>query len=254
MTRTPIIAGNWKMHLTLTASDQLASELRNRLGSHRGSRLVVFPPFPYLATVRRKLQESAIEVGAQDLHPMPQGAYTSGVSGEMIRSIGCGWVLIGHSERRAWFGDSEARVADKLTRALAVGLRPVLCIGESLDERRAGSTHAVLARQIDSALADHKAGDLATLVLAYEPVWAIGTGVTATPEQAQESHAFIRAHVASQLGAAFAESLCVQYGGSVNADNAAALLKCADIDGALVGGASLDVRAFARIAQAGARK
>jgi triosephosphate isomerase len=254
MTRPRIVAGNWKMHLTLAASDALATELRNRLGSHRGTGLVVFPPFPYLPTVQQRLRDCAIQVGAQDLHPMPRGAYTSGVSGEMIRSIGCSRVLVGHSERRAWFGDSPERVAEKLHQALEVGLEPVLCIGETLDARRGGSTNDVLSHQLDSALGAHSAARLSALVLAYEPVWAIGTGVTASPEQAQDTHAFIRGFLASHFGAAFAAQLCIQYGGSVTADNAAALLACDDIDGALVGGASLDALAFTSIAHAGSRR
>ncbi len=254
MTRTPIIGGNWKMNLTLPVAERLARELRSRLGSHRGSQLVVFPPFVFVELCRRVFRDSAVEVGAQDVHPLPRGAYTSGVSAEMLASVGCTRVLVGHSERRAWFGDTDARVAEKLGAALGAGLAPVLCVGETLQERQSGTTASVLARQLDTALAAHRAAALSKLVIAYEPVWAIGTGVTATPGQAQETHAFVRAHVARHFGAAFADALRIQYGGSVTADNAAALLACADIDGALVGGASLDARAFTAIARAGARR
>ena len=253
MTRTPIIGGNWKMNPPLPAAERLARELRNRLGSHRGSQVVVFPPFVFIDLCRRVFRDSAVEVGAQDLHPLPRGAYTSGVSAEMLASMGCARVLVGHSERRAWFGDTDARVAEKLGAALGAGLAPVLCVGETLEQRQSGTTESVLARQLD-ALAAHSAAALSKLVIAYEPVWAIGTGVTATPGQAQQTHAFVRSHIARHFGAAFADALRIQYGGSVNADNAAALLGCADIDGALVGGASLDAGAFTAIARAAARR
>ncbi|MEZ4222904.1 MAG: triose-phosphate isomerase [Polyangiaceae bacterium] len=254
MTRTSIIGGNWKMNLTLTLAERLAQELRNRLGSHRGGQLVVFPPFVFIDAVRRRLRDSAVEVGGQDLHPLPKGAYTSGVSAEMLASLGCTRVLVGHSERRAWFGDSDARVAEKLKAALSSGLKPVLCIGETLEQRQSGATESVLRRQLETALGAHGAAALSDLVVAYEPVWAIGTGVTATPEQAQATHAFVRSEFARHFGAAFAEALRIQYGGSVTADNAAALLSCPDIDGALVGGASLDANGFTTIARAGARR
>ncbi len=254
MARTPIIGGNWKMHLTLSASDRLTTDLRNRLGSHRGGHVVVFPPHPFLQPVKNRLRDSAMEVGAQDLHPMDRGAYTSGVSAEMIHSIGCSRVLIGHSERRAWFGDSDARVAEKLHVALEAGLLPVVCIGESLEARQGGTTNQVLTRQLETALSTYSCAQLAGLVLAYEPVWAIGTGVTATPEQAQETHAWIRGRIAGHFGEAFAGALRIQYGGSVKADNAAALLSCPDIDGALVGGASLNPQEFTRIVHAGSRR
>ena len=253
MTRTPIIGGNWKMNPTLPVAERLARELRNRLGSHRGSQVAVFPPFVFIDLARRVFRYSALEVGAQDVHPLPRGAYTSGVSAEMLVSMGCTRVLVGHSERRAWFGDTDVRVAEKLAAVLGAGLAPVLCVGETLAERQSGTTESVLARQLETALAAHKAAALSKLVIAYEPVWAIGTGVTATPEQAQATHAFVRSHVGRHFGAAFADALRIQYGGSVNAENAAALLGCADIDGALVGGASLDAGAFTAIARAGAR-
>jgi len=253
MARASIIGGNWKMNLTLVQADQIARALRNSIGSHRGSEIVVFPPFPYLDSVGRTLRGSAIQVGAQDLHPKARGAYTSGVSAEMLESLGCTSVLVGHSERRAWFGDSDAAVAEKLSVALSAGLAPVLCIGEKLEQRERGQTFDVLGRQLDTALQAHESGALGSLVLAYEPVWAIGTGVTASPAQAQETHAWIRAHVGDTHGAAFAAGLRIQYGGSVNAKNAAELLSRPDIDGALVGGASLDAPAFRTIVRAGAR-
>ncbi len=250
MGRTTVIGGNWKMHLDLASATALTSELRNRLGSHRGAEVIVFPPFPFLVPVAERLRESAIGVGAQDLHTEASGAYTSAVSAEMIVSSGCSHVLVGHSERRAVFGDEEKIVAEKLSVALAAGLRPVLCIGETLEQRQAGQTFAVVRSQLDSALGEHTASALSDLVVAYEPVWAIGTGLTATPEQAQEIHASIRAHVADHLGLGFAAALRIQYGGSVKPANAVGLLGQDDIDGALVGGASLKAEDFASIVRA----
>ena len=252
-TRRPIVGGNWKMNGDLASAQQLAAAVRNSLGSHHGAQVVVFPPAPFLSVVHTRTRGSAVELGAQDIHPEAKGAYTSGVSAEMVRSIGCQWTLIGHSERRAWFGDSDTRVAEKLAVALTAGLHPVLCVGESLAERQQNRTFDVLGRQLDAALGSHRATALSELVIAYEPVWAIGTGLTASPEQAQEVHAWIRGRVAQGLGAPFAEALRVQYGGSVKPDNAAALAACPDIDGALVGGASLDARSFAQIVYAATR-
>lgn len=252
--RDNVIGGNWKMNLSLDGAVRLAGELRSKLGSQRGARLMVFPPYPFLHPVLAKLRDSAIEVGAQDVHYKGSGAFTSGVSAPMIRSLGCSSVLVGHSERRAHFGDSDAVVADKLRAVIAEELTPVLCIGETLAERQQGRTLDVLTRQLSSALAPHPTAALAKLVIAYEPVWAIGTGVTATPAQAQETHAQIRGWLASQIAPDFAAKVPIQYGGSVNGDNADALLACADIDGALVGGASLDPASFGKIALAAARR
>ena len=250
MARKTVIGGNWKMHLELASATALASELRNRLGSHRGAEVIVFPPFPFLVPVADRLRESVIGVGAQDLHTEASGAYTSAVSAQMIVSSGCSHVLVGHSERRAVFGDDEKIVAEKLSVALAGGLKPVLCVGESLQQRQAGETFAVVQSQLDSALSEHTAAALSDLVVAYEPVWAIGTGLTATPEQAQEIHANIRARVANHFGPSFAEALRIQYGGSVKPANAVGLLAQDDIDGALVGGASLKADDFTSIVRA----
>lgn len=249
-TRTPIVGGNWKMNLLFDEAQRLSSELRGRLGSHRGAQVVIFPPYPYLAPVAAKMRDSAVAVGAQDVHTHVKGAYTSGVSAKMVRSIGCTHALIGHSERRAHFRDGDPVVADKLKAALDADLVPVLCVGESLAERQSGQTFDVLERQLRSALSAHDASVLSRLVLAYEPVWAIGTGQTATPQQAQDVHAWVRGKVAGHFGAAFGASLRIQYGGSVTADNAATLMSQDDVDGALVGGASLDCGGFARIVMA----
>ena len=245
--RTPVIGGNWKMHLTHAEAVQLATEARNRLGAVRGVEVIVFPPFPFLNSVADRLEGAGIGVGGQDLHPEAKGAFTSAVSGPMLVSVGCSHVLIGHSERRAVFGDSDAIVAKKLRAALAVGLKPVLCVGESLAEREAGETFRVVARQLDVALDGLDEARLAHLVVAYEPVWAIGTGRVATPEQAQEVHAHVRQRIAERLGKGFAAAVRIQYGGSVKGSTAAGLMDQADVDGLLVGGASLQIEEFAQI-------
>ncbi|MCB9740195.1 MAG: triose-phosphate isomerase [Deltaproteobacteria bacterium] len=250
MARSVVVGGNWKMHLELDSAVALASDVRNRLGSQRGAEVIVFPPFPFLVPVAERLRESRVAIGAQDLWPEAKGAFTGAVSASMLRSVGCEWVLIGHSERRHVFGDDDALVARKLTVAMAEGLKPVLCVGERLEERQAGRTFEVLGRQLDTALAGHTAAALASLVIAYEPVWAIGTGQVATPAQAQEAHAWIRDHLRGTHGAAFADAVRIQYGGSVKGSNAAGLLSQPDIDGALVGGASLQADDFAAIVRA----
>ena len=250
MKRKPIVGGNWKMHLTLGEAVDLASEVRNRLSSFGAVQTVVFPPYPYLHPVAARLHDSPIGLGAQDVHTEGKGAFTGAVSAAMLRSVGCQWVLVGHSERRHVFGDSDDLVAKKLRVALAAGLKPVLCVGEKLDERKSGETFAVNRRQLRVALAGLTAVELAHLVIAYEPVWAIGTGLVATPEQAQEVHADVRAAVGELLGSAFAAQVRIQYGGSVKGETAAGLLTKPDVDGLLVGGASLKAEEFAAIVRA----
>ena len=248
--RKPVVGGNWKMHTTLSEAQDLASEVRNRLSSYAAAQTLVFPPFPFLTAVAQRLHDSNIGLGAQDVHPEKKGAFTGAVSADMLVSVGCAWVLIGHSERRHVFGDNDDAVAKKLRAALAAGLKPVLCIGERLEERKAGETFAVNRRQLRNALQGLDAGQLQHMVLAYEPVWAIGTGLVATPEQAQEVHAAVRAAVGELLGAAFASQLRIQYGGSVKPETAAGLLAKPDVDGLLVGGASLKADEFAAIVRA----
>jgi len=250
MARVPVIGGNWKMHLGLGEALQLASDVRNRLGSVRGSEVVLFPPFPFLKPVVDRVEGSNLRVGAQDLHFETSGAFTGAVAGPMIKSVGCTHVLVGHSERRTVFGDTDAIVGRKLLAALDAGLVPVLCIGELLEERKSNETFRVCARQLQAAIGAIPTGRLDDLVIAYEPVWAIGTGLTATPEQAQEVHAYIRQKLADLHGKAFAEATRIQYGGSVKGSNAAGLLGQPDIDGALVGGASLKAEEFAQIVKA----
>ncbi len=250
MARKIVVGGNWKMNTDLHSAKALAGDLRNRLGSERGADVIVFPPFPFLAPVIKRMDDSRIAVGAQDVHTAPKGAFTGAVSATMLTSLGCSHVLIGHSERRHVFGDDDATVATKLEVALAAGLVPVLCIGEKLEERRSGSTFAVCDRQLETALTAHTADALSKLIVAYEPVWAIGTGEVATPDQAQEVHAHVRAQLKAHFGSSFADAVRLQYGGSVKPGNAAGLLGQPDIDGALVGGASLKADDFTGIVRA----
>ena len=234
------VGGNWKMHLDLAGAVRLAADMRRLLGSFHGVEMVVFPPFPFLDAVGRQLRGSAIALGAQDLHVAKKGAYTGAVSAQMLRSVGCVEVLVGHSERRSVFGDTDDCVAEKLRVALGEGLRPTLCIGETLEEREGGATLEVLLRQLESALP----ASLEGLVLAYEPVWAIGTGRAASPEQAGQVHAWLRAQL---------PGVPLTYGGSVKAANARDIAAEACVDGALVGGASLKATEFASIVRSFSR-
>ena len=250
--RIPIVAGNWKMHLTQPEADALVQQLKRSSGVSAGVEVVVCPPFTALAAASRALEGSSISLGAQDMHWEAQGAFTGEISPTMLRDAGCRWVILGHSERRILFGESDETVRRKLLAALQHGLKPIVCIGETLAEREANRTFDVLSRQLEGALKDVPADRLIPggVVVAYEPVWAIGTGRNATPEQAQEAHAFIRQWFAKRCGAAAGEALRLQYGGSVAAANAASLLQQPDVDGALVGGASLKADAFGMIVKA----
>ncbi|MEI2418424.1 triose-phosphate isomerase [Orrella sp. JC864] len=243
--RSRLVLGNWKMHGNLAENAALLEALRTGAAQPLTAEIGVCVPFPYLAQAQSALQGSPISWGAQDLSTQEKGAYTGEVAGAMLADFGCRWVLVGHSERRSLHGETDALVADKAKAALAAGLTPVVCVGETLDEREAGSTLAVIERQLGPVLA-LGAPAVGRMVLAYEPVWAIGTGRTATPEQAQEVHAAIR-QALRQLGA---EQVQVLYGGSVKAASAASLFAMPDIDGGLVGGASLVAEEFLRIAAA----
>jgi triosephosphate isomerase len=245
--RRPLIAGNWKMHLDLRGAIQLAAGLKRALADVEDADLAVFPPFPFLVDVCETLQDTNIEVGAQNVHAAAKGAHTGEVSAPMLRSVGCRQVLIGHSERRDQFGETDAACSAKLRAAIAAGLRPILCVGEHLPERKAGQEEEIVRGQIAGSLAGLSAADLDAVTLAYEPVWAIGTGETATPEQANRMHATIRRLLGQQFGSHVASATRILYGGSVKPDNAKALLAEPEIDGALVGGASLEVESFAAI-------
>lgn len=245
--RTPLIAGNWKMNGRLTMARELASAIAK--GAPAGVEVLVCPPFPYLAPVAVTLQGSAVHLGAQDLAASEDGAFTGEVSGEMLGDLQCGYVLVGHSERRTVYGESDDVIVAKFQRAQAAGLVPVLCVGETQAEREAGETEAVVGRQLDAVVKAAGIQALEQAVVAYEPVWAIGTGLTASPAQAQAVHHFIRARLAA-IDAKIATGIRILYGGSVKADNAASLLAESDIDGALIGGASLDADSFLAICQA----
>ena len=247
--RKPFIAGNWKMHLTHLEAAALAAELTARLATPR-ARVMVAPPFTALAAVGEALRGSAVELGAQNVNPEAAGAHTGEISCAMLQALGVGVVIVGHSERRHRYGEDDALIARKVSAALAGGFEVVLCVGETLAQREAGAAAAVVGGQLRAALAGHGAAALQRITIAYEPVWAIGTGRTAAPADAAEMHRAVRAVVAELAGPAAARELVIQYGGSVKPDNAAALLACAGVDGLLVGGAALEADSFARIVAA----
>ncbi len=242
--RAPVIAANWKMHKTIGEARAFADAFRRLAGAGPRCEIVVAAPFTALSALRDAFAGTPIAVAAQNVHPEPAGAFTGEISVAMLVDAGCRWVILGHSERRALFGETDAFVARKLAAALAARLRPIVCVGESLAEREAGRTFDVVGAQLDGSLAGVTPEQASGLVVAYEPVWAIGTGRTATPEIAQQVHAFARQRLAQRFGADAAAAIRIQYGGSVKPDNSAALLGQPDIDGALVGGASLDPESF----------
>lgn len=247
--RTRLVMGNWKMNGDLQANQALLSTIVRTVQAepsiYQKGQIVVCPPFPYLAQAAQLLVDSSVELGAQDVSVATSGAYTGEVSASMLKDFVCQWVIVGHSERRAYHGESSEAVAEKAKVAMTNGLTPVVCVGESLSERETGRTLAIIDEQLKPIFALGSAV-LAKLVIAYEPVWAIGTGLTATPEQAQEVHAFIR----GQLTTAGVGHVQILYGGSVKANNATSLFAMPDIDGALVGGAALNAEEFLAIAAA----
>ncbi len=249
MTRRKFVCGNWKMHKTAGEAVQLIRELRQRLDGS-GAQVAVAPPFTALPAAKQALQGSTIQLFAQNCHHEKQGAFTGEVSASMLKDVGCDGVILGHSERRQYFGETDEWVAKKLRAALAEGLHPIVCVGETLQEREGGKTWEVVSRQVRGALGGLDGVALQKVTLAYEPVWAIGTGRTATTAQAQDVHAQIRGLLRELGGAAIADAVRIQYGGSVKPDNAADLLSQPDVDGALVGGASLKAADFAAIVAA----
>lgn len=248
--RRAIIAGNWKMHKTGPEAVQLAKELLNRVSDVSNIEIVVCPPFTALESVAWVLGEGPVKIGAQNMHWADEGAYTGEVAAKMLLTIGCRYVILGHSERRAHFGESNSIVNKKLKAALATSLVPIVCVGEKLGEREKGQTEAVVQGHVVGAFEGLSPADLQSVILAYEPVWAIGTGKTASPEQANEVHAFIRDLLKKSFGESLARDIRIQYGGSVKPENAASLLSQPEIDGALVGGASLDAESFSQIIKA----
>lgn len=248
--RVPFIAGNWKMNMLRESSLALVEGLLAQLPKSDQVEVAVCPPSVYLDAVGKALRGSRIGLGAQNMYHEKEGAFTGELSGQMLLDIGCRYVILGHSERRQFFGETDQSVNQKVKAALGVGLTPIVCVGETLQQREANETNRVIDQQCRGSLSGLSSEQAAKLVIAYEPVWAIGTGKTATPEQAEEVHAHIRQLLTELFGKATADGLRIQYGGSVKADNAAELLRQPNIDGALVGGASLKADGFAAIVKA----
>ncbi len=250
--RPRLVAGNWKMHKTPGEGAALAREFLALAGAGTSCEVAVCPPFPALAAVGEALRGSRVHLGAQNLHAATHGAYTGEVSGAMLAACGCRFVIVGHSERRHGMGEDDAAVAQKLRAAQRDGLVPIVCVGELLAEREGGHTAEVLVRQVRAAYDGLDRAAAAATVVAYEPVWAIGTGRVATPEQAREAHAIVRETLERVVGAGAGQAIAILYGGSVNASNAATLFAESELDGALVGGASLEAASFWRIVTAAA--
>ncbi|NQU74721.1 MAG: triose-phosphate isomerase [Planctomycetes bacterium] len=251
MVRRLFIAGNWKMNTSSSRAVELAEQVAGALAYVDNIDLAVFPPFVYLSQVAEVLKGTALAVGAQDCFYEDNGAFTGEISTAMLKDVGCSYVIIGHSERRHVIGEADELINRKVLKAVGDGLKPILCVGELLEQRQADETDEVVSRQVKIGLEGLGKADVLNVTIAYEPVWAIGTGETATPEQAQQAHAMIRQLLGELYGGSVAQSVRIQYGGSVKPDNAAELLACPDIDGALVGGASLKVTDFAGIVAGG---
>ncbi|MDH3848590.1 MAG: triose-phosphate isomerase [Gammaproteobacteria bacterium] len=247
--RNFLVAGNWKMHGDAASNRELVAGILEGAAAAENVSLLVCPPFPYLASVASQLEGSSVELGAQNVSEHETGAYTGEVSPAMLRDVGCRYAIVGHSERRTLYGETSAQVAEKMAAALGAGLMPILCIGETLSERESGSTEQVVGEQLAAAVERNGIAAFGSSVVAYEPVWAIGTGKTATPEQAQDVHRYIRSVLAGH-DASVAENVQILYGGSVKGDNAAGLFGMPDIDGGLIGGASLKPADFLAIARA----
>jgi len=248
--RQPLVAGNWKMNGSLDSIKALVEGIKAGLDSVTTAEMAVCPPFVYISQVAAMLDGSSIALGAQDVNDRESGAHTGEIAPGMLTDVGCKYAIVGHSERRSIYGESDEFTARKFAAARQAGLVPILCVGELLEEREQGITEQVVSRQLDAIIDLEGVGALADAVIAYEPVWAIGTGKTASPQQAQDVHAFIRGMIARE-DAAVAEKVQILYGGSVKGSNAAELFAMADIDGGLIGGASLDANEFLSIGRAG---
>ena len=248
--RKLLIAGNWKMNKNASEGVELTADIVGEVGTETSVGIVLCPPFTALESVGRTIGDSNLQLGAQDMSAESAGAYTGEVSAEMLRNLFCTYVIVGHSERRQLFHEDDALINRKVRAALANNLRPIVCLGETLDHREEGSTEKIIDHQVRTCLAGIEPEQADQLVLAYEPVWAIGTGRTATPEMAQEVHAQIRGLLHEQFGAERAERIRILYGGSMKAENAAELLAQPDVDGGLIGGASLAARTFVPIVRA----
>jgi triosephosphate isomerase len=245
--RKPLMAGNWKMYKTPAETHAFFEAFKPLVASDSRCDIVICPPFPNLHAARNGADGSGVAIGAQNLHWGKEGAVTGEVSGHMLQAVGCRYVIIAHSERRQYFGECEADVVRKAEAALGFDLTPIVCVGERLEERESGRTEDVLAEQVDGGIAPLTPEQFAKIVIAYEPVWAIGTGKTATPQIAADAHGFIRRRVAAKFGQGAANAVRILYGGSVKPDNVKNLMAEEEIDGALVGGASLDPKSFAAI-------
>jgi triosephosphate isomerase len=248
--RQPLVAGNWKMNGSLDSIKALVEGIKAGLDSVTTAEMAVCPPFVYIPQVAAMLEGSSIALGAQDVNDRESGAHTGEIAPGMLTDVGCKYAIVGHSERRSIYGESDEFTARKFAAARQAGLVPILCVGELLEEREQGITEQVVSRQLDAIIDLEGVGALGDAVIAYEPVWAIGTGKTASPQQAQDVHAFIRGMIARE-DAAVAEKVQILYGGSVKGSNAAELFAMADIDGGLIGGASLDANEFLSIGRAG---
>ena len=251
--RTPLIAGNWKMNKTATEGVELVRAIVSAVGIESAVHVVLCPPFTALTAVSAAVEGSHVAVGAQNMHDKASGAFTGEVSGAMLRDLHVTHVILGHSERRSLFGEDDAFINRKVNAALAASLKPILCVGELLAEREAGTTKEVVRRQVELGLAGVPAAKAEQVIIAYEPVWAIGTGKTATPAMAQEVHAFIRQLLTAQFGAETAGRMRILYGGSMKPDNADSLLAEQDIDGGLIGGASLEAKSFVDLVRSAAK-
>lgn len=252
--RKKVIAGNWKMNMDIQASTSLISGLKERLKDVSDPMTVVIcPPFTSLQLASELIKGTNIKLGAQNMYFESDGAYTGEISATMLKSVGCEYVILGHSERRQYFSESDDFVNKKVKKALSAGLLPIICVGETLDERERGVTEVIVGKQVRGVLSGLSAEDVGRVIIAYEPVWAIGTGRNATPQQAEEVHVFIRNLVAKLYTKEIAGALIIQYGGSVKPDNSADLLSQPDIDGALVGGACLKADSFAAIVRSAVR-
>ncbi len=249
--RKPLIAGNWKMNKTVSQAEELAGALKDKLEEKNNVDIVICPPFSSLEAVCRIVKESNIGLGAQNLHWEKEGAYTGEISAPMIKEIGCQYVIVGHSERRQYFGETNETVNKKVKAALEFDLTPIVCVGEILEERESGKTFSVIESHLKEGLTGLKKQDILRIVVAYEPIWAIGTGKTATPQQANEVHNYIRQLLTGIHGEEIASQVRILYGGSVKPDNVSCLMAETEIDGALVGGAALQADSFVGIVQGG---
>ena len=248
--RKKIVAGNWKMNTTVAAGKELAKDIVAAIGQvPKDVQLIIAPPFTHLATVADVIKGSAVALSAQNCADKAKGAFTGEVSAEMIAGVGCTYTILGHSERRQYYGETSETLVAKMALALENGLSPIYCVGEMLSEREAGNHFNVIKAQLEEVLFGLTAEQMAKVVIAYEPVWAIGTGVTATSDQAQEVHAFIRKTLAAKFGKKLADDITILYGGSCKPSNAKELFACPDIDGGLIGGASLKAEDFIAIAR-----